>query len=156
VVVYFLRHAEAAAEAENDFDRELTPKGLEQAEKVSRFLLRTGIAPGVILSSPVARALETARILARNLGDAEVIESPWLACGMASETCLRELRGMQNHDSVLLTGHEPDFSEAIACFIGLDDPDGLKIRKASLTAVDMPQLKSGSGRLDFSIPCRLM
>ncbi len=156
MVVYFLRHADAEPDVAPDFNRRLTPKGLEQAEKVGKFLARFGLLPDVIISSPVVRAWQTARIVAQKLGEAEVNEGRWLACGMDPESCLEQLRPYIKNASILLVGHEPDFGEAIASLIGLPDPSGLKIRKASLTAVDLPQIAVGRGELQFSVPVRLM
>lgn len=156
MVVYFLRHADAEPDVAPDFNRQLTAKGLEQAEKVGKFLVRYGLLPEVIISSPVVRAWQTARIVAQKLGNAEVAEGRWLACGMDPETCLEELRPYTKTPSILLVGHEPDFGDAISSLIGLPDPAGLKIRKASLTAVDLPHLAAGRGELQFSVPVRLM
>lgn len=156
MIVYFLRHADAEPDATRDFDRKLTPKGLEQAEKVGKFLVRYGLIPSVILASPVVRARQTAKIVAQRLGDAELVEAPWLACGMVPESCLRELAAFEQLESVMLVGHEPDFSETIAALIGMPDPNGINIRKASLTAVDLHTLAPGAGQLQFLVPSRLM
>jgi hypothetical protein len=56
----------------------------------------------------------------------------------------------------MLVGHEPDFSETIATLLGLPNSDNLLVRKASLTAVDLPVLAPGAGQLQFTIPARLM
>lgn len=156
MIVYFLRHADAEPDAPRDFDRKLTVKGLEQAEKAGKFLVRHGLIPGLIVSSPVVRAKQTAKIVARRLGDTDLVEEHWLACGMTPESCLRELAAYQNSESAMLVGHEPDFSETIAALIGLPNPDTLHLRKASLTAVDLPVLAPGAGQLQFTIPARLM
>lgn len=156
MIIYFLRHADAEPDAARDFDRRLTTKGLEQAEKAGKFLVRYGLIPGLILASPVLRARQTAKIVSQRLGDADLVEERWLACGMTPESCLRELAPYATHDSVLLVGHEPDFSETIAALIGLPQPENIHIRKASLTAVDLPALVAGAGQLQFSLPSRLM
>jgi len=156
MVVYFLRHAEAEPDAGSDFERKLTVKGLEQAEKVGKFLVRYGLIPDLIITSPVVRAKQTARVVAQRLGDAEVLGEHWLACGMTPMRCLEQLTAHQELKSVLLVGHEPDFSDTIAAFLGLPDADAIKVRKASLTAVDLPVLQAGAGQLQFSVPPRLM
>ena len=65
MVAYFLRHADAELRADSDYQRRLTPKGLEQADKVGKFFVRCGLLPQLILTSPVVRALQTAKILWR-------------------------------------------------------------------------------------------
>lgn len=156
MVAYFLRHADAEPRASSDHERKLTPKGLEQAEKVGKFLLRCGLVPEIILTSPVVRARQTAKIVAEILGETDFSEVDWLACGMTSETCLMELKACQEKASVLLVGHEPDFSETIAAMIGLSDTEAIKVRKASLTGVELLNFQAGQGQLHFLVPARLM
>lgn len=155
MILYFLRHAEAEDQADTDFSRRLTSKGLEQAAKVGKFCLRFGLLPDVILTSPVVRARQTADIVAEALSIDLVVED-WLKSGMSAEACLRGLASHASRDSLLLVGHEPDFSETIAALIGLSKVASLKIRKASLTAVDLPENVTGTGQLQFLIPARLM
>jgi phosphohistidine phosphatase len=156
MIVSFLRHAEAEPDAGRDFDRKLTVKGLEQAEKVGKFLVRYGLIPDRILTSPVVRARQTARLVARQLGDPVLTEEPWLACGMAPATCLTELATHSSDSHLMLVGHEPDFSDTIAHLLGLTNADALHIRKASLTTLDLPELRAGAGRLEYLVPARLM
>lgn len=155
MVIHFLRHAEAVDELDSDFTRKLTTKGLEQAEKVGKFCVRSGLIPDVILSSPVLRASQTAEIVGKATGRTPVIEK-WLACGMDPDMLYKNLTAHAKHETVFLVGHEPDFSCAISSLLGVSDPLAILIRKASLTAVDAPWLEAGAGRLQFSIPARLM
>lgn len=156
MLLYFLRHAEAEDEVTTDFDRKLTTKGLEQADKVGKFCVRYGLIPDVIVTSPVIRAEQTARGVSRRLDDREIIVERWLACGMSPEVCLEGLAAYARFEHVMLVGHEPDFSEVIAAAVGLPNSGALNIRKASLTAVYLPRLRAGAGRLEFSLPVRLM
>ena len=156
MVLSFLRHADAEPDAGADFDRKLTSKGLEQSEKVGKFLLRYGVIPDLILSSPVIRAKQTARIVAARLGDVRVDIVDWLACGMTPRACLEHLDDYTRSESVMLVGHEPDFSETIAALIGLPNSDSLNIRKASVTNIDLPSLALGGGQLQYTLPVRLM
>jgi phosphohistidine phosphatase len=156
MMVFFLRHAEADPDRSSDFERKLTPKGMEQAEKAGKFCARNGLTPDIILTSPVVRAEETARIAAKKLGNVELVREDAIACGMTKEQCLELLRGYQEFATVMLVGHEPDFSETIAGLIGLPDSDRLQIRKSSLTAVDISNFKTGAGTLEFLVPSRLM
>ncbi len=156
MVVSFLRHAEAEDEKTSDFERKLTPKGLGQAEKVGAFCARYGLVPGLIVTSPVVRAEQTARIVARKLGDCPLAVERWLACGMSPATCLGELAGFAKFESLMLVGHEPDFSRTIAMLIGLNDSDAIQIRKSSLTVIDVRHFRSGGGRLEYVVPVRLM
>ena len=151
-MLYFLRHADAEPDYANDFNRRLTTKGVEQAEKVGKFCARNGLIPEVILSSPVVRARQTADAVSLRLGQVEIIESPWIACGMTRATFLEQLAGYTKFTSIFIVGHEPDFSDCIGYLTGAR----LNVRKASLTMVDLLSLREGGGELQFSVPVRLM
>ncbi|MFZ4776745.1 MAG: SixA phosphatase family protein [Terrimicrobiaceae bacterium] len=151
----FLRHAEAEDANGSDFERQLTHKGHEQAAKVGKFCQHHNLVPDLIITSPVVRARQTAGIVAKVLG-CDLIEERWLACGMDPEDCLKEIAAFFKKDFVLLVGHEPDFSDAIATIIGLPDPSALKIGKASLTVLELVEPRPGCGQLQFLIPPRLM
>ncbi len=155
MTIYFLRHADAENMAASDFVRNLTPKGLEQAAKVGRFCKVHGLVPDKILTSPLNRARQTADIVGKALG-AEPIVQDWLACGMGIETLLKELSAQGEVESILVVGHEPDFSSVISELIGASEGGGVLVTKASLTAISCPWIGADSGQLKFSIPVRLM
>lgn len=153
--IYFLRHADAEDFVDSDFNRKLTPKGLDQAERVGKFCKRNAIKPAAFLTSPLVRARETAEIVGRKIGLEPVVEK-WLACGMTPETMLAELEAHTGKSSLMLVGHEPDLSAAISHLLGLPDPGNFVVRKASLTAIDAPWLEKGAGALDFSLPPKFL
>ena len=153
--LYLLRHADADTLAETDDARPLSQKGEGQGKKVARFCEANDIAPTRVLTSPVLRALQTAEIVAAHLG-LTVEPAPWLACGMQPAQAMNQLRDLASEPSVMLVGHEPDFSSLAAFLLGLPSGEHLEIRKASLTKFAVTGLKKGGARLDFSLPCRLM
>lgn len=155
MTLYLLRHAEAEVLAASDFARRLTPKGEDQAERTGKFCRKHTIAPEVILTSPVTRALQTAKIAIKSLGAAELIEVPWAACGMTSETAREELRGYTKLNGVMLVGHQPDLGHLAATLLGCDNVGSLHVRKSLLCAIDVsPDLRHGM--LEFFIPAKLM
>lgn len=155
MTIYFLRHADAEDFAESDYARKLTPKGIDQAERVAKFCKRHGIKPSVILTSPLVRARQTAEIIGKKTS-VEPLVSDWLACGMKPETLLAQLDPLTDKSSIMLVGHEPDLSASISHLLGLPEPGNFPVRKASLTAVNAPWLDKGSGSLEFSIPPKLL
>ena len=69
--LYLLRHAHAGQPADwagDDAERPLTAKGRRQATALGLFLTERAVAPDAIVSSPLLRALETARLVADALG----------------------------------------------------------------------------------------
>lgn len=155
MTIYFLRHADAEDFAESDFERKLTPYGLNQADRVGKFCKQNGIKPEVFLTSPLVRARQTAEIVAKKIGVEPVI-ADWLACGMTPKTLTTQLEPLTTTSSVLLVGHEPDLSTVVSYLLGLPEPGNFPIRKASLTSIDAPWLKKSSGTLVFTILPKLL
>ncbi|MEO8353449.1 MAG: histidine phosphatase family protein [Chthoniobacteraceae bacterium] len=153
--VFLLRHADANTVATTDDERRLSEKGVAQAEKVGRFCVAHEIAPQLIVTSPIRRADETARIVAQHLG-CELVTGPWLACGMHPEAAMDEIAAFNRFERIMIVGHEPDFSEFAAQALGLSGESQVHIRKASLTHLHFPVLRAGLARLEFAVPCRLM
>lgn len=124
-MIWFLRHGEAE-DTEPDFDRRLTPKGQRQAREAGAALAVLGVEFELCLSSPKERALDTAKLACESLGIEVTIEER-LTGGRFDPLDLAA--GL---DSVLLVGHEPDFSDAIAELTG----GRVDMKKGGVAAVD--------------------
>ena len=83
----------------------------------------------MILSSPLTRAEETARLVARELNLPKLVQiAEFLRAGMTAERAfsgLREVLGglmkrekLPEKASIMLVGHEPDFSDLAGVLIG--------------------------------------
>jgi phosphohistidine phosphatase len=155
MLLYLLRHADADTTAASDEARALSEKGKAQAEKVARFCEAHEMHLSLALTSPVRRAHETAAIVSAKMR-AEMMIAPWLACGMNPPAALEELRAYRSQGSVMLVGHEPDFSQLAAHLLGLPTNMAINVRKASLTLIELDVFRAGAGRLQFSLPCKLM
>ena len=152
--LFILRHADADTEASTDSARTLSEKGEEQALKVAQFCRTHGIQPGVIFASPLIRAQQTAKPVAKELR-VEVTTARWLACGAKPDVILAELAAVENVPTVMLVGHEPDLGNLISHLLGAAS-GSIHVRKASLTLVEVLLPRRGGGRLEFSMPVRLM
>jgi phosphohistidine phosphatase len=152
--LYILRHANADTEAAADSARTLSAKGEEQAREVSHFCGTHGIRPDVIFASPFIRAQQTAKPVAKEL-NVDVTTARWLACGARPEKILAELAALEDDRTVMLVGHEPDLGDLIAHLLGAAN-GSIHVRKASLTLVEVLMPRNGGGRLEFSIPVRMM
>lgn len=153
--LYLLRHADANTEAATDDARTLSEKGEQQANRVARFCEAHGLNLSLVLTSPIRRAHDTARIVAEHLRS-DVVTAPWLGADPTPETFLEELKACRSQNSVMLVGHEPDFSHFAAHLLGLADNAQIRIRKASLTLLDLDSLDPGTARLIWTLPCRFM
>jgi phosphohistidine phosphatase len=124
-MIWFLRHGEAE-DTEPDFDRSLTKKGERQARDAGAALAVLGVEIEVCLTSPKVRARETARLACEPLGVGVTIDER-LTGGRFDP--LDVTAGL---DDVLLVGHEPDFSDAIAQLTG----GSVDVKKGGLAAID--------------------
>src|SRR5262249_59714953 len=84
-----------------------------RAAAAGRRGLRVG--PAVVLTSPLVRARETARIVVAALRDAPALrELPALAPDVAPADTLKALRLFGRSQQVMIVGHEPNLSHTIA------------------------------------------
>ena len=150
MTLYLLRHAEAERIAVSDAARALTSDGIAQSEKIARFCKKHAIAPEIVLTSPLIRAKRTAEIVISEIG-ASLEIAPWLASGMSPEIAVSELQAYAKLKSVMIAGHEPDFSRLAAHLLGLAERKQIHLRKGSLTAIEWNGQGSGKAKLEFLI-----
>jgi phosphohistidine phosphatase len=126
-VIWLLRHGDAEdGEGKPDAERELTKKGERQARDAGHALKELGVELDVCLSSPKVRARDTAKLACEELGT-KIEEDERLAGGDFDPLELAAGRG-----EVMLVGHEPDFSGAVALATG----SRVKMKKGGLAAID--------------------
>jgi phosphohistidine phosphatase len=102
--------AEDTAADGTDASRVLTAEGVSRTRKAARALTRLFDAPEVILTSPKARARQTAEAAAEAFGSPiEVLDE--LADG-PPEPVLRAL-ARRSEETVMIVGHEPMLSELV-------------------------------------------
>jgi phosphohistidine phosphatase len=110
-LIWFLRHGQAE-DGEPDWDRHLTDKGKRQARAAGAALAALGVELELCIASPRVRARETAELACEQLGVEPTLDER-LAGGRFDP--LELAAGLSE---VLLVGHEPDFSDAIAQLTG--------------------------------------
>jgi phosphohistidine phosphatase len=128
----FVRHA-AAIERTGGLSEEkryLTPEGRVFFRKTSRTMLKNGIEPSLILTSPLLRAVQTAEILAETLSySGPLIVADELAPGFDVPALQRLFNEYPSVNELVLVGHEPDLSSLIASLLNL--PSGFNFRKGA-------------------------
>jgi phosphohistidine phosphatase len=110
-----VRHAEAAAGNPDEL-RPLTSQGREHARALGVQLRERGFVADAVVASPLLRARETAEAL--GLGEPEVDER--LAPG-ATPFDMRDA-AIGRGETVVVVGHQPDCSKAVAALTGGDEP----------------------------------
>lgn len=129
-MIWFLRHGDSE-DTEPDFDRKLTEKGRRQSRDAGAALAALGVEIEVCLSSPKVRARETAELACAPLGIEVTVEE---ALSGGRFDALDLAAGL---DSVLLVGHDPSFSDAIAEIVG----GNVDMKKGGLAGVEDGDLR---------------
>jgi phosphohistidine phosphatase len=147
VQLYFFRHGEADWPdwTKPDDERPLTAFGKKEVRQVAKLLERLKVRPDLIVTSPLPRASQTAKIAAEYLR-AKLREDEALEPGFGMSE-LRMVLNRHRSKTLMLVGHEPDFSSVISELTGAS----LKLSKAGVVLLDIdPQ--SDEGRLLWLFP----
>jgi phosphohistidine phosphatase len=147
VQLCFLRHGEADWPdwTRPDDERPLTDFGKKEMRQVAKFLGRLKVRPDLIVTSPLPRASQTAKIAAAYL-KTKLREDELLTPGFG----MGELRTvLKRHRSkvLMLVGHEPDFTSVISELTG----GSLKLSKAGVALLDVDPA-SEEGKLFWLFP----
>jgi len=142
-ILYLVRHGIAeVANPSGDADRRLTADGVRKLRQAGLGLKRLGVVPDLVLSSPLRRAEETARVLAKILAqDVSVDVYPSLAPGIPMDEILRGLRPHPDARHVILVGHQPGLGElASQLLTGSPTLAMLPFRKGGVAAIEISAL----------------
>jgi len=135
--LYLVRHAEAIERSGTmpDANRYLTPKGRSAFRRIARRVRKAGIAPSVIFTSPLLRAVQTAEILAERLkhkGPVSAVKA--LSPGFDLKALRLLLAGAGNPREAAFVGHEPDLGDLAATLLAI--PGGIPLRKGAVLALE--------------------
>jgi phosphohistidine phosphatase len=137
----------------HDDDRPLSDKGEKQADRLGRFLVGVGFLPDAIITSPKARAAQTAEIVGRHLGVSVGIDERLggqLGIGALEDV----LRDAGDPERPVIVGHDPDFTELVAILCGASR---VPMRKGAMARIDVGRpLEPGGGMLRWLVPPDLL
>lgn len=147
--LYLLRHGKADWPNwdQPDDERPLTEEGRKEVAAVAKVLSRLDITP-VILTSPLPRASQTAAIAGRCL-KVRVREEPLLRPGFDA-TQLRKILKNFSGKSLMVVGHEPDFTHTIFQITGGET----RMSKAGVALLEL-EPKSMKGVLRWLVSPKL-
>ncbi len=151
MLLYIVRHGEAGQHGDpaypDDSLRPLTKPGNKSFKKFSRKLVKRGISPKVVFTSPLVRCRQTAELLV-----GECPESPELVehAALAPESDLQQLiAATRERDAaeVAWVGHAPDVGQLAAALIG-SDTAAIDVAKGAVVCVRFHgELAAGDGEL---------
>lgn len=147
--LFLLRHGKADWPNwdKPDDERPLTEDGKEQVARVAKWLARLDIVPSII-TSPLPRASQTAEIAGKYL-KRDVRVDPLLRPGFDAGKLGKVLKDFSG-DSLMVVGHEPDFTQIISRLTG----GRTKLSKAGVALVEL-NATSMKGELRWLVPPRL-
>jgi phosphohistidine phosphatase len=158
--LYLVRHAiaeERGAAWPDDSLRPLTDDGAKKWRRQAAGLVAIDARPDVILTSPYARARQTADVLAAAWPKRpKVVELPALQPGVKPREVLKAIEAHGRHASLALVGHEPGLGELAALLVGFKTPPEFK--KGGVARVDVAILPppAGSGVLYAWLPPKVL
>jgi phosphohistidine phosphatase len=154
--LYFLRHGEAGDPAQwqgDDADRPLTDEGLRRMELEARTMKRLDLGIDKIITSPLARAQQTAEIVAIALKRKDhLVSDERLGPQFGPERLAEILRENQGVRDLMLVGHEPSMSTTLGRLIG----GRVALKKGGLARAEVPDPAQLSGALEWLLAPRVL
>ncbi|MDQ3069445.1 MAG: phosphohistidine phosphatase SixA [Acidobacteriota bacterium] len=140
--LYLIRHGIAADRGKDwpdDTKRPLTPRGVTRLKETAAGLKDIGVKFDLILTSPLARARQTAEVLQQGVSRSALIEETrLLAPGGAPADLIELLRSKKKLRRIALVGHEPDLGQLAAFLVGARAP--LVFKKGGVARIDFDKL----------------
>jgi len=109
--VVIVRHAKSVPYGyDDDFHRDLTERGINDANKISQKLKISGIVPDLVIASPAMRTMSTASIYCQNMGydTAQIRKEEVLYEGLVTQDFIDMLQELSDEvNTVFVFGHNP-------------------------------------------------
>ena len=156
--LYILRHgiAEDVSESGLDRDRVLTKEGIEKTKATCKALRKLELQFDAILTSPYARARQTAEIVADELNLTSVLHLvDALGAASSADAVLVELQKIIRKQScVLVVGHEPILSSLISLLLSGSPSLSITMKKGGLCKLNCVRPEPGAARLDWLLTAK--
>lgn len=148
-----IRHAKSDWDDPNlpDFQRPLNDRGHKNAPEMARRILKKGLIPQLMVSSPAIRAITTAEYFAEVLGikKSAIVQEPAIY-EASSGTFLNSIHKQDNrYDFIAFFGHNPGITNLV---INLSKADIYNIPTCGAALIEFPlddwkMISEGTGHL---------
>jgi phosphohistidine phosphatase len=163
MLLLLIRHAQAGQRDEaqwpDDRERPITDEGRKIHRRVAKGMRRLGLVPELLLTSPWARALETAEITQEGLRLQDgPVRTEALAASPDLARLLEDIGPRAPDATVALVGHSP-FIDELASLLVAGTPTRLSLDfpKSGVAGIALAELAPGAGELYFFLrPKQLM
>ena len=143
--IYLIRHGIAGERGTyaDDRTRPLTDKGDRKTTNVAEHLLTIGIKFDLILTSPLVRASQTAKIL-KKVGLSQTVTTfePLQPDGNIEECLewLQKWQGDRENSSIALVGHQPDLGNWVEMLLWGTVKGQITVKKAGVVGLKLPSI----------------
>jgi phosphohistidine phosphatase len=154
--LYLIRHADAKPLGEDgiqdDADRPLTVKGEAQSKALAKALQKHGVQLGVVVSSQLLRAKQTAdKLVDHWTGPAPTLSICEEVAPGGKRRKLSKFLREQSADAIAVVGHMPGIAAYAAWLIG-DNKAELELEKAGVAHIAFDEgPRKGEGKLTWLV-----
>lgn len=151
--LYLVRHADAGDSSlwtGVDAERPLSKKGRRQTKALARTLKDLGLRVDAVITSPLVRAVQTAKPIAKATGVELLVDER-----LGYEFGKRQLQALVGQlgpamQRVVLVGHDPGFTEVATLLVGAP----ITMAKGALARIDLAErvVRAGAGDLRWLLP----
>jgi phosphohistidine phosphatase len=138
--VYMLRHGDAVPRGTPGYpndDRPLTEGGIKKLIESAKGISSLVENFDVIISSPLVRALDTAKITAEATGyGKEIITTGYMIPGNPMRSLFNVLKDYNDKEKMLLVGHEPHLGYLASYLLGIEE-HVIEFKKGGLCRIDV-------------------
>jgi phosphohistidine phosphatase len=159
--LYIVRHGIAIDREDpkcpSEAERFLTEEGVEKTKQVAKGIAALGLEVDLMISSPYARAMQTAAIFASALEypKQKIRRTESLLPGAEPGAFLRELAREKNVSSVFCFGHAPHVDGLLAAAVGAPHHIAT-MKKAGVALVELKRLSPPNGQLVWLVTPKLI
>lgn len=149
----FIRHAKPLSSGfADDSERPLSNEGKATQRLSAQKLKELGVSPKHILTSPLLRAIETAEIIAEELGGCPIVKESALGEDFNADELLKKIPGPSSEETLIFVGHAPTLAAFIHQLVGKAVLQG-GLSKSAAVIVDFEEEPAfGSGLFIQHIP----
>jgi len=124
----------------SDEKRVLTAEGRNRLREIAKGLVKLGVEVDSILCSPLARAVETAEIVASGVGfnKKDITSTENLSPGASCDELFAEIKSRPGAETVVLVGHQPDLGILVSKVThGIGNAASIQLKKGSICAINV-------------------
>lgn len=150
MLLLLVRHgqAESIGPDGSDASRRLLPEGEAENRVCIQAVRRAGCRPDVIISSPLVRAAQTAQTAAEILDPPRGIREDERLVPGADLRHVRAIAADYDVDTLMLVGHNPDFSEIAGDLLGGAQ---VVLRTSGIACLRLRRVEFGQAELQWLI-----